>query len=208
MEREIFKRELLFFCLTNLKAEANKMNKINNAAKEKKWINLETEDECNILRDWFIKGTVNAGADSVDKLMAVTYLSQFENLNGEFATNPVFPPDFRIGKVPYSSALLEMYNYMSDRGFFLNSHGTQIIPVITDEYQMKINLDDLVERGAQLSRLYQANKKNLEKFAMNNKESQDVKHFFSKVRACYQRDKKLIESLTYVTNPITSNTED
>ncbi len=163
---------------------------------EKKWIDLETEDEGHGLRDWFIMGTILAGANSVPKLMAVNYLSQFEDLNGEFAVKPVFVPDFRVGIVPYSSAFLGVYNNVAGRMHFDNIGDGQNLTILT---QSPGDIEYLVNAGAQLSRLYQKNKKNMEIFKA------DDKSFFGKVRECYFRDRGIVDSLAYRTNPLTAD---
>lgn len=165
---------------------------------EKKWIDLETE-EGGFLKDAFIMATVLAGANSVPKIMAVNYLSQFEDLNGEFATRPVFVPDFQIGIIPYSLALIELYNNVTSRLAF-NDYARDGQDLTRTCSQRAI--DNLVKEGAQLSRLYQKNQKNMERFKDNDK------GLFSKVRECYFRDEAIISSLVYRVSPLTTARED
>jgi hypothetical protein len=166
----------------------------------REWIDLEREDEYHCLRDWFVQATVLAGASSVQKVMAVTYLSQFEDLNREFATRPIFAPDFQVGVVPYSSALLELYNDVVSR-MALDARGDGQDLRVSTETNTQANIDDLVQRGAQLSRLYQENKRNLERF------QEDDRGLFRTVRECYFRDRSLVSNLAYLTDPMTSPSE-
>ena len=167
---------------------------------EKKWIDLETEDDGHGLRDAFILGTILAGANSVPKLMAVNYLSQFEDLNGEFATKPVFVPDFQVGVIPYSLALIELYNHVTSRIAFAENY-------VGDGHNLTSNcpqneIDYLVKEGAQLSRLYQKNKKNMERF------KDDDKSLFNLVKKCYFRDEAIVGRLAYLNNPLTTEVEE
>jgi hypothetical protein len=167
----------------------------------KEWMNLEREDKGHCLRDWYVQATILAGATSVQELMAVTYLSQFEDLNGEFATRPVYAPDFQVGVVPYSSELLELYNDVASR-MGLDPRGNGQDLRVQTEMNTQANIDDLVQRGAQLSRLYQENKRNLERF------KDDDRSLFRTVRGCHFRDKSLVDNLAYLTDPITARSED
>jgi len=156
--------------------------------KKPKWIDLDTQDPEYHLRDQFVEATILAGADSIQKLMAVTYLSQFENLEREFAIKPIFTPDFQVGIIPYSSELLERYNQNSDA---FDKVGAGLELKVTQQSNTQANLDQFIKKGAQLSRLYKQNKKNLERFD----EDRDL---FKKVRNCYRRDQTLIENLAYL----------
>ncbi|MEN7982488.1 MAG: hypothetical protein ABFQ65_03495 [Nanoarchaeota archaeon] len=155
---------------------------------DEKWIH-DIDEYYSFFQDIFIQATISKGANSIQKLMGVNYLSQFEDLNGEFVVRSVFIPDFKIGIIPYSSAFLELYNDHSSR---LN------VDLIGDGQNLRIrdfanlgNIDNLVKNGAQFSRLYLKNKKNLERF------DGDDKKLFRAVRSCYLRDEKIIKNLSY-----------
>ncbi len=164
----------------------------------REWVDLETEDESHSLRWGYVKATVIAGATSVQKLMAVTYLSQFEDSRGEFAVRPVFTPDFQVGIIPYSSELLIIYNELA---YALNSvrDGQNLQVQMEDNTQTSI--DAFVRGGAQLSRLYLENKRNLTRF-------KDDGGLYTRVGECVQRDKDLIRGLAYLINPITERLEE
>jgi hypothetical protein len=154
------------------------------------WIDLEKEDENHRLRDLFIKGTIAAGATSIEKLMAVTYLSQFENQRGEFAERPVFAPDFVMCFIPFSSQLLSVFEDVYHRGLIDSPVGDgQDLCFHQSRHPLSATLSDLMDNllqdGAQLARLYLANKKNLKRFQRNDR------GLFDKVRECYSRDRKL-----------------
>jgi len=159
----------------------------------REWVNLDTEDESHSLRWGYVKATVMAGATSVQKLMAVTYLSQFEDLQGEFAVKPVFIPDFQVGIVPYSSELLVIYNELARA---LNSvrDGQNLSLQMEDNTQ--VTIDAFVRGGAQLSRLYSENQRNLTRFQENDRD------LYTQVGECVQRDRTLIKSLEYLIDPI------
>lgn len=65
----------------------------------------------------FVVGNVLNGADSVDRLMMATYLSQFEEPEGKLAKKPIFKPDFWIGYVPYSRELGKIINKNIKNGY-------------------------------------------------------------------------------------------
>lgn len=139
-------------------------------------------------RSSFIRETILRGADTLAKLMAVTYLSQYENLNGEFARDPVFPPDFKIGYVPYSSGLIKVFNEIHERRH-IHYPGIEAELRLTDIHDDR-DIDYFIANGAQLFRLYEANRENLKKYSGNN--------LFEKVRNCVFRDEKLVKSLGYL----------
>ncbi|MBS3162797.1 hypothetical protein J4467_02630 [Candidatus Woesearchaeota archaeon] len=146
----------------------------------------------------YIQATILAGATSVPLLMGITYLGQFRDLNGEFATHPIFPPDFLIGRVPYSNRLLTAFNDVSERLGLnpgLNGEGLKVAKYPNTQP----TIDDFLENGAQLSRLYTTNIKLLRRFPET--EEQGRKKLFAEVERCYFRDKRLAESLRYLTRP-------
>ena len=171
------------------------------ATKKPEWIDLDTKDPEHNLRDWYVMATVLEGADSIQKIMAVTYLSQFEDLEGEFATRPVFTPDFQVGIIPYSSNLLEIYNDIAHRAKLDSVGDGQDLNVILAT-NTQANIDHFVMEGAQLSRLYQQNRKNLEKF------EDDKQELFKKVNKLYHRDQNLIRNLTYLTDSLIAQPEE
>jgi len=57
------------------------------------------------------------------------------------------------------------------------------------------NIDHFVKEGAQLSRLYQQNEKNLKRF-------DNDRDLFRKVNGCYRRDQTLIRNLAYLTDSL------
>lgn len=170
-------------------------------ANKPNWIDLKREDESHSLRDWFVQATILAGANSVQKLMAVTYLSQFEDLEGEFATNPVFAPDFQIGTVPCSSALLGIYNDVIYCGGISSNGDGQNLAVMTAT-NTPANIEQLIVEGAQLSRLYLQNKENLERF------DDDDSGLFRRVHECYRRDQNLVKNLAYLTDSLIARPEE
>lgn len=151
------------------------------------------EDPINIWedptsRDCFIRETIRAGADTLARLMAVTYFSQYENLNGEFARNPVFPPDFKIGYVPYSSELVKVFNDTHKRGH-VHYPGIGAELMLAGSHDKK-DLSYFTAEGAQLFRLYEANRENLQRHRGNT--------LSEKVRDCMSRDEELVKSLGYL----------
>ncbi len=153
-----------------------------------KWINLPKDDSSGSLREWYILGTVLAGAQSVGEIMAVTYLSQFRDLNGEFATSPVFRPDFRVGSIPYSSDLLKVYNRVASS---IDAIGEGRDLSFSPKDNTKAEIDLFVCNGAQLGRLYESNVKLLEKC------KDDKRDLFHLVRECIGRDRAVIKNLAY-----------
>ncbi|GEM_PF-2394117 len=164
-----------------------------------KWIDLDHEDKSHPLRWGYVKATVMAGATSIQKLMAVTYLSQFEDLQGEFAVRPVFTPDFQVGIIPYSSELLVIYNELA---LALNSvkDGQNLSVQIAENTQATI--DAFVRGGAQFSRLYSENQRNLTRFQDNERD------LYTRVGESVQRDRNLIKGLAYLIDPITKRSEE
>ena len=153
------------------------------------WIDLEKADEGCGLRDWFIMGTILRGGDSIDKLMAVTYLSQFSSLDGEFARRPVYTPDFHVGFIPYSTTLLQVFNNVAQRHLQQYFAGKAIYTVQKDPAEMRERDCHLIEQGAQLGRLFTANLKNLHKYAENG--------LWHAVEDCFRRDQRIAQSLAY-----------
>jgi len=142
-------------------------------------IDLEKEDKDYDLRDAFLIGTVHAGADTVSKLMAVTYLSQFEDLGSEFITRPPYRPDFHIGYIPYSNELITVVNDVHRRGHI---HLPSARGELTTHHCEQMNIDYLVEKGAQLGRLYLKNKELLER------SKGDWSGLFRSTIDCFSRD--------------------
>lgn len=155
--------------------------------------------------DWFIIGTVLAGADSVAKLMAATYLAQFQDLHSEFtqhsalATWPIYQPNFHVGPVPYSNLLLAHLNGVADRNLvYLPAAEKELDTPYKDNSQdAAANLEWLIQEGRQFSRLYQANKKILKEH--------DQRQLFNLVRDCYHRDRHLAEMFSYLEEPAVEN---
>ena len=154
-------------------------------------VNLARDENASILLDHFVTQTVLAGAESVSKFMAATYLSQFEDLSCEFAKNPVFSPDFHIGYVPYSSELINLLNDVHRRGFiYLQRSKAELTAGWRSQTDWDIEKLFLLKNGAQLARLYLANEKNLH-----------LDSLFDKVQECYSRDQKLSGMLAYSRSP-------
>lgn len=154
------------------------------------WIDLEKAD--GSLLDAYIRATVSKGADSVGKLMAVTYLSQFEDLTGKFAKNPVYTPDFHVGFIPYSSSLLALLNDVASRGMVsLYSPAESELSVrFSSPEDLEGAIEHLVQHGAQLGRLYRANEENLRRH--------DSRQLFQHVRECYSRDRHFQSIFDYL----------
>jgi hypothetical protein len=165
---------------------------------KQKWINLDTENSEYNLKEEFVEATILAGANTVQKLMAVTYLSQFEDLEGEFATRPIFTPDFQVGIIPYSSELLKRYNHNCNA---FDPVGAGLDLKVTQHANTQANIDYFVKEGAQLSRLYQQNEKNLKRF-------ENDRDLFRKVNGCYRRDQNLIRNLAYLTDSLIAQPEE
>lgn len=152
-------------------------------------------------RDSFITQTILAGADSVAKLMATTYLAQFKNLDSEFAQGPFYRPDFTIGYVPHSRLLLVHLNDVIKRGFvgahvYAHTSGEKELEVSSSVENLdnsKANRELFVREGAQFQQLYQANRKILKGY--------DNRELFRAVRDCYFRDRKMAEILRYSEEP-------
>lgn len=128
--------------------------------------------------DEFVIGNVLNGADSIDRIMMVTYLSQFENPRGKLAKKPIFEPDFRIGCVPYSRELGEVINDIIGRGFLIQFPYEEIYKEKTGEIKggslqastsvntiwLETNLGAL-KGNERLYDLYERNLKNLERYS-------------------------------------------
>jgi len=159
------------------------------------WIDLEKK---KTYLSTFIEATILAGADSVPLLMGTTYLGQFRDLEGEFATNPIFRPDFLVGRVPYSKRLLAAFNDVSSRLTLNPQIDGQGLKVHTEE-NTKSTVNNFLKNGAQLARLYLANKNILEEFPEEPERRR--RRLFEIVDECYLRDKKLAESFKYLSRP-------
>ena len=163
--------------------------------KKTEWIDLDKNPR---LIDIYIEATILAGATSIPLLMGTTYLGQFRNLQGEFATNPIFRPDFLVGRVPYSNRLLAAFNEVSSRLTLNPQIDGQGLKVHTQE-NTEATVNSFLENGAQLARLYLANKNILKEFPEEPERKR--KKLFEIVDECYCRDKKLAESLKYLSKP-------
>lgn len=173
--------------------------------------NVSAEPRLTVVRDWltsgdgyysqardsFITHTIIAGADSVAKLMATTYLAQFQDLEGEFAQGPVYRPDFTIGYVPHSRLLLAHLNDVIGRGFVHSHTGgekeLEVSSSVKDGSNSKANRELFLQEGAQFQQLYQASAKILK--------VHDPRELFRAVRDCYFRDQKMAEILSYLEEP-------
>ena len=127
----------------------------------KNWINIRKVDKDWSLRDSFFQENIRSGADSVGKLMAVTYLSQFEFHTGEFARRPVYCPDFHIGYIPYSSSLLKDLENVASRGMVVISGIEGKLSTASPQLNHDATLKYFLNAGAQLARLYKVNESNL-----------------------------------------------
>lgn len=152
---------------------------------------MDREDEAFYRRDAFFTASILEGIDSVPKLMALTYLSQFEVLKNEFAQRPVYQPDFTVVGVPYSSALLnDLNNFTSRMGTVIWDGGAKM--TVQKQENTDANTESMIDGGAQLSRLYKANLKNYKRFAAEERK------LYQKVRSCLFRDRKLREMFAYL----------
>lgn len=128
------------------------------------WID-EDNKHYHAHRDMGIQETIRAGAETVATLMAVTYLAQFRDLNGEFVQRPVYEPDFIVGFVPYSSRLIADLNHLNRKGYVVfHQSGKEVsspIEDIEDEWY-PTKLERFRRGGAQFARLYTLSKKILD----------------------------------------------
>ena len=120
----------------------------------KPWIDYSKDQYLTAV---FVSEHVRRGVDTVAKFMAVTYFSQFKDLDGEFSHKPVFLPDFHLGYVLYSSTLIKLINDVHYRGF-LYLPSPQAEMSINEATTHPSDEPYLIEKGAQLGRLYLANK--------------------------------------------------
>lgn len=144
--------------------------------------------------DNFIELNIRAGVRSIPELMALTYLSQFEKLDGEFAQDPVFRPDFQVGIIPYSNKLLDLYNGSS---LSYRSPGNQSgleLGVCGEEANTVATFQSFLKGGAQLARLYVSNCKNLDRFKDDDECHRKLIHT---VDTCVRRDRKMLDVLAY-----------
>ncbi|MBT3297795.1 hypothetical protein HN385_02635 [archaeon] len=144
--------------------------------------------------DQFIEFNVRAGVSSVSELMALTYLSQFEKLDGKFASNPIFTLDFQVGIIPYSKNLLNIYNDYAKRmngspGFLSGLE----LGISNEEANTVANFNSFLTNGAQLSRLYKANCKNLDRF----NDDENHRGLIHAVSDCVRRDRDMLKLLAY-----------
>ncbi|MBI5391742.1 hypothetical protein HZB00_01945 [Candidatus Woesearchaeota archaeon] len=149
------------------------------------WIDLEKEDKDYSLRDAFLEATISRGADTLPALMAAVYLAQFEDLNSPFVIKPVFVPDFHIGRIPYSSGLLRIYNHLVLRKSDIDELGDG--RQLCVEEQGWDRRKYICARGAQLGRVYDAICGILEKHKGDK--------LFHRTKECYWRDTQLQKSM-------------
>ncbi len=164
----------------------------------KDWIDFKKDDSNYELRHAFIKGVVFSGASSLDRLMGVVYLAQFEDLRGEFAQRPILKPDFQVLDIPWSRELLGWVNkiyhggagMLKDHrilflrtenpsvGCYLGLYGENAAGVFNSnsnsDRDYKKNLDaevaHLLKKGGQLGRLYTAVEATLQQHPLNEGE--------------------------------------
>lgn len=156
------------------------------------WINADSE-RYRSQRDFCLKETVRAGADTIAKLMAATYLAQFQDLNGEFAQRPIYEPNFLVGYVPYSARLVtDLTNLCREGQILFHRDGTELsspIKEIEDEWY-PTKLERFRRGGAQFARLYTASRKLLA--------PKDEQALFEAVEQCHFRDLGLTTFTRYL----------
>lgn len=150
---------------------------------KKDWINIRRVDTNWSLRDYFIMENVWAGADSVGKLMAVTYLTQFQYVTGEFSRRPVYAPNFHIGYIPYSSSLLKDLEEVASRGRVTIAGIEGKLSTPAPSLNHDASREFFLATGAQLARLYRGNISNLKGFGTDDSRLYEV------VRALWFRDR-------------------
>lgn len=154
-------------------------------------IDLAAADREQGLYIFFALGAVHEGADSFDKIMTATYLSQFKDPFKEFMMNPVFPFDYQQGIIPYSTTLRKAINRTVDVGLlYFSGGGYLLLPKAgSDAPNMKNNEKILLKEGAQLGRLYLALKETLK---LNESE------LLEEMRFLHERNRAIGPSLEYL----------
>jgi len=155
-------------------------------------IDIEKEDPLHHLRDTYILSCIADGATSVQMLNAVTYLAQFERLDSEFTTDPIFMPDFTIMNIPYSSSLIELLNHTNRRIPLRDSSNVDGL-LWTDKEHIEREMPYFLERGGQVGRLY------TEVSALLQSLSKEA--IYSRTVDCVARDTTLREIFKYTKLP-------
>ena len=163
-----------------------------------KWIDRdETKNDDLPIEDvlsGFFKFQVYNEIDTLPLIMGLSYLSQFEDLSGEFAKRPVYAPDFVVVDVPYSTQIIDDLNLVRKHGDLTMRDGTHLkYSLRTSEYnEVDINadceIDSFLFEKDQFARLAI---KNVEIF---NKYDSERK-LFKAVRDCYKMNQKIANNI-------------
>lgn len=127
-------------------------------------IDLDAANQVHGIYSTFVIGAIYRGADSFDKIMTATYLSQREDPSLEFIQNPIFPPDYHHGFIPYNNVLREAVNNSIVKGAieqYVDDYELKIAESVTE--QIIADCEETIRvHGAQLNRLYEIVKNTLD----------------------------------------------